>query len=210
MTLSVPKPKVKFDVLDHYVNDCEELYSILTECPLIPFREIGQLIAEFAATEYSQCVWCGITKGYVDCIKDFKIKIPEGSFACADENDKIRYFITDFEFDYNNNENWENTDADGFRSDGYELEFNHNIPKILCLPCSVQWKCIMCHYQALDYNYDTNLGECLLCWRPLCVECAAHQCMDQNEKAKKEISHDFEEIDISNAICSFCIAKRID
>lgn len=44
--------------------------------------------------------------------------------------------------------------------------------EIICIQCSLQWKCRFCGLQALEYNEAESINNCDKCLRIMCVFCA--------------------------------------
>ena len=134
--------------LDYQANSAAKLENTLMQCELVQQtyapQFISKLLAEYGVTATAPCVWCGTEMPYFDCVDDMKIVFPDGVTCCLDENEKIRFVVDEVD------------------------EKNDEATEILCVGCAGKWKCVVCGYQALSHNFDTNIGTCEA---PLCVEC---------------------------------------
>lgn len=131
------------------------------------YMNLIELLTEFAVSQYANCLCCSKIVACVDCYADFKQLEPQCAVACLDENEMIRYYLTNFDHKRNK------------KSKINEYYFLNDNPKILCLSCSINWNCKTCHFQATENN--GYIMQCSLCFGPLCLECAYKQCNKYNK-----------------------------
>ncbi len=178
-----------WNVAQKYVNKCNEIFLTLLSLSRAPPPIICEEISEFSATKYLPCIRCDNLFGFTECKEDFFWGNISSARVCIDEHDEVRYFL---------NYEPEISGCCMMEEDEDEDEI-----EVLCKECADEWNCTLCGYQALEYNYDTEIAVCIVCKKSVCRNGCAHRtkwCPNDATDEERRIYGVF----MNYSICSLC------
>eukprot|EP01083_Nonionella_stella_P085263 236354_1 len=153
----------RFNIDDQYKAAAADIYDVIItlDMPGMPCS-VSQIVAEYAATDYVQCMECKKPFGLIECYKDMEWE--NRNIVLFNPDDAIVYYLScDVTSEMLDDDKEFNYSAAGYR-------------EILCYECGPRWRCGVCDYQAFDWNCDEGLipGGCYYCKRNICDDCSVY------------------------------------